>query len=121
RGGGVGGGKAEAPAAAPLWGGPRPALPRCAYWTMSLRLLSGCALTTLRAGLALIMVGSLVNGLMPGRALVAGLWTRLSFNRPGTLNVPGPFLPSCALMRSISASKTSPTCLRVRLVLVAIS
>jgi hypothetical protein len=41
--------------------------------TMALRPLSGCTLTTLRAGLALNMVGWPVKGLMPSRALVAGL------------------------------------------------
>ena len=34
-------------------------------------------LITLRAGLALIMIGCLVAGLNPGRALVAGLCTTL--------------------------------------------
>ena len=43
----------------------------------SLRAFSGMILITLRAGLALIMIGCLVAGLNPGRALVAGLCTTL--------------------------------------------
>lgn len=41
--------------------------------TISLRFFRGRTLTTLRAGLALNVVSSPVNGLMPLRALVAGL------------------------------------------------
>ena len=44
------------------------------------------ARTTLRAGLAWIVIGSPVNGFFPGRALVAGLRTTLSFRRLGTTN-----------------------------------
>src|SRR5690348_11806302 len=40
--------------------------------TMSLRPRSGRTRTTFRAGLALNMTSSLVNGLMPMRAFVAG-------------------------------------------------
>ena len=54
--------------------------------TISLRAFSGSARTTLRAGLAWIVIGSPVNGFVPGRALVAGLRTTLSFRRPGTTN-----------------------------------
>ena len=42
---------------------------------MSFRVLSGRIFTMLRAGLALNMVSSPVKGLMPLRALVAGLRT----------------------------------------------
>jgi hypothetical protein len=62
--------------------------------TISLRAFRGSARTTLRAGLAWIVIGSPVNGFVPGRALVAGLRTTLSFRRPGRTNWPGPFLPS---------------------------
>ncbi len=42
------------------------------YLTISFRLLRGWALTTLRAGWALKVVGSLVKGLIPSRAGLAG-------------------------------------------------
>jgi starch phosphorylase len=45
------------------------------------KALSGWARTTVRAGLALIIIGSPVAGLRPGRALVAGFVTRLIFTR----------------------------------------
>ena len=69
--------------------------------TSSLSDFSRMALTALRAGLALMMVGSLVNGLMPGRALVAGLLTILSLSRPGTTKMPGPFLPRSLAISSL--------------------
>src|SRR2546423_14789215 len=72
--------------------------------TESFRAFRGSALITLRAGLALMSIGSLVNGLMPCLALVAGLLTRFSLIRPGIVNRPGPFLPSSLLMRSVIAS-----------------
>jgi hypothetical protein len=54
--------------------------------TISLRAFSGSARTTLWAGFARIVIGSPVNGFVPGRALVASLRTTLSFRRPGTMN-----------------------------------
>ena len=54
--------------------------------TISMRAISGSARTTLRAGLAWIVIGSPVNGFVPGRAVVAGLRTTLSFKRPGRTN-----------------------------------
>ena len=54
--------------------------------TISLRAFSGSTRTTLWAGLARIVIGSPVNGFVPGRDLVAGLRTTLSFRRPGTMN-----------------------------------
>src|SRR4051812_49991881 len=64
------------------------------YLAKSFRPLRGRTLTTRRAGLALNTCSSLVNGLMPLRALVAGLLTTTIFISPGTVNVPGPFLPT---------------------------
>jgi hypothetical protein len=61
--------------------------------TMFLRFLSGRILMTLRAALALYMVSSPAKGLIPLRALVAGLRTTVSFIRPGTVYMPGPRLP----------------------------
>ncbi len=58
------------------------------------------------------MTSSFVNGLMPLRALVAGLRTTVTFIRPATLQMPGPPLDrSAARMRPI-VSKTETTCLR---------
>src|SRR5581483_9682587 len=107
----------QSPAGAPLVTGPSDR----AYLIISLRTLSGRARTMLRAGLALIVIGSLVNGLMPGRALVAGLWTSFSLIRPGMVNWPGPFLFSWVLTSPARAAKTSATCFRVSLVLLASS
>src|SRR5262249_25504746 len=88
--------------------------------TRSLSALSGRAFTTFRAGFALIMIGSLVNGLMPGFALVAGLRTTLSLSRPGIWKWPGPFLPSSRLIRSLSAENTLEICFFDRPVFSAI-
>src|SRR5687768_10940610 len=79
---------------------------------MSFRAFRGRTLTTRRAGLALNMTSSLVKGLIPLRALVAGLLITLIFIRPGTLNTPGPFLPTALPICFASASKTDDTCLR---------
>src|SRR5262249_3356563 len=87
----------------------------------SLRFFRARARTVLRAGLALKVVFCLVIGWMPSRALVAGLWTFFSFSRPGMVKTPGPFLPSCALIRSVSASKTATTCFLLSWVLVETS
>src|SRR5204863_3930956 len=76
----------------------------------SLSPLRGRILMALRAGLALIMIGCLVAGLKPGRALVAGLCTTLILSRLGTLTTPDPFLPRCLPASSRSASKTDDTC-----------
>ena len=53
--------------------------------TMSLRFFIGRILTMFRAGLALNTVSSPVKGLMPLRALVAGLRITISFIKPGTV------------------------------------
>jgi hypothetical protein len=41
-----------------------------------------------RAGFALKIVGSFVNGLMPSRAFVAGFLMTMNLASPGTMNVP---------------------------------
>src|SRR2546421_5275653 len=79
---------------------------------MSLRALSARTLTTLRAGLALNMTSSLVNGLIPLRALVAGFWMTMIFMRPGTARTPAPFLPTALPISCERESKTDFTCLR---------
>src|SRR6267154_5093662 len=56
--------------------------------TASLTAFTGRALMSLRAGLALNTVGSLVNGLMPLRALVAGFFTTTNFAKPGSTKDP---------------------------------
>jgi hypothetical protein len=73
--------------------------------TRSLSAFMGMARTTFLAGLAWIVIAAPVNGFLPGRALVAGLRTTLSFRRPGRTNWPGPFLPSSLAIRSFSAVK----------------
>src|SRR5262249_48047957 len=70
-------------------------------------------------GLALKVVFLLVIGWMPSRALVAGLWTFFIFARPRMVKTPGPFLPSCCLIRSVRASRTPPTCFLLSWVSVA--
>jgi hypothetical protein len=60
------------------------------YLTISLSALSGSARTTVRFGLALIVIGSPVSGLRPCRALVGAFSTRLILSKPGTLKMPGP-------------------------------
>ena len=50
--------------------------------------LTARILSTLRAGLALNTVGSLVKGLMPWRAFVAGFFTTMNLASPGTTNAP---------------------------------
>jgi hypothetical protein len=72
--------------------------------------LTGTTRTTFLAGLALIVIGSPVNGFLPGFALVAGFRTTLSFSRPGMTNWPGPFLPSSLPISSPSAAKTPAIC-----------
>src|SRR5262245_14076936 len=57
-------------------------------YTASLAALTGRALIIFRAGLALNTVGSLVKGLMPLRALVAGFLMTTNFAKPGTKNAP---------------------------------
>src|SRR5262249_19768563 len=79
------------------------------------------ARTTVRLGLALIIMGSPVCGLRPWRALVASFSTRLILSRPGTVKTPGPFLPISLWMSVTSSSKTVAICLRLCDVLVASS
>src|ERR1700726_3654588 len=61
---------------------------RSLFHTASLAALTGRARMIFRAGLALNTVGSLVNGLMPLRSLVAGFFITTNFAKPGTRNVP---------------------------------
>src|SRR5688572_20865146 len=58
------------------------------YLTKSLSAFSGRILTTLRAGLALKSIGSLVKGLMPLRALVAAFLMTDILARPGRVKLP---------------------------------
>ena len=58
--------------------------------TISFNPFIGLIFTTLLAGLALKVVSSFVNGLIPLRSGVAGLWTTLIFIRPGIVPTPGP-------------------------------
>src|SRR3569832_1295353 len=65
--------------------------PKRDYCTISLSFLRACTFTTVRAGLALILVSSLVLGLLFLCVLVAFFLIVLILNRPGILNSPGPF------------------------------
>jgi hypothetical protein len=56
--------------------------------TASFAAFTGRALMTFRAGLALNSIGSLVKGLMPLRALVAGFLMTTNFAKPGTKKAP---------------------------------
>src|SRR6478672_5933781 len=79
-------------------------------FTIDLRLLSGSARTLRLAGLALNIIFSPVNGLMPSRALVAGFFTTLSLSSPGSVNRPLP--RRLFLTIPLRESNTSFTCLR---------
>ena len=71
--------KAEAPFRTPA---------TLSYHTASFAALTGRALTIFRAGLALNIIGSLVKGLVPLRALVAGFLMTTNFAKPGTRKTP---------------------------------
>src|SRR5215467_4081913 len=58
------------------------------YATASLAAFTGRALTIFRAGFALNIVGSFVNGLMPFRAFVAGFLITTNLANPGTKKAP---------------------------------
>src|SRR5271157_1044400 len=58
------------------------------YDTASLAAFTGRALMIFRAGFALNIVGSFVNGLMPFRAFVAGFLMTTNLADPGTTKAP---------------------------------
>src|SRR6476620_147531 len=58
------------------------------HHTASCAAFTGRALTIFRAGFALNTVGSLVNGLMPARSLVAGFLMTTNFAKPGSRKAP---------------------------------
>lgn len=58
------------------------------YSTISFSFFNGRILTAMDAGLALNMVSSPVNGLMPLRAFFAGFLTVAIFKIPGSTNSP---------------------------------
>src|SRR5260370_38800204 len=61
---------------------------RYSHQTASFAAFTGRALMIFRAGLALNTVGSLVNGLMPARSLLAGFFVPTNFARSGNLSAP---------------------------------
>ena len=61
--------------------------PPC-YATASLTAFTGRARITFLAGLALNIVGSFVNGLMPLRAFVAGFLMTTNFANPAQRRLP---------------------------------
>jgi len=58
------------------------------HQTASFAALTGRTLRIFLAGFALNTVGSLVNGLMPVRSLVAGFLTTMNLAKPGSRNSP---------------------------------
>ena len=58
------------------------------YATASLAAFTGRALMIFRAGLALNIAGSFVNGLMPCRSFVAGFLITTNLANPGTKKAP---------------------------------
>ena len=62
-----------------------------------------------RAGFALNITSSLVKGLIPMRAFVAGFRCTVIRMSPGSLNVPGPALDRSALMMAPITWKTPAT------------
>ena len=72
---------------------------------------SGRTRTTFRAGLALMVIGSFVKGLIPWRCGVAGFFATTNFANPGSTN--RPFFLSSRWPMSVSDSNTDLTCLRV--------
>src|SRR5262249_43937060 len=77
--------------------------------------------TRIDAGFAGIMISAPVAGLRPRRFFVAGRLTARTFNKPGNVNSPTPFLLMWRLINASSSSITESTCLRVSIVAVAIS
>src|SRR6266404_7025860 len=74
------------------------------YYTASFAALTGRALTIFRAGLALNIIDSPVNGFVPWRALVAGFLITTNFANPGTRKTP--FFLSSLYPTVASVSKT---------------
>src|SRR6202022_4325440 len=62
--------------------------PIAKHHTASFAALTGRALTIFRAGLALNIIGSPLNGLVPLRALVAGFLITTNLAKPGTRKTP---------------------------------
>jgi|SRR5689334_2010904 hypothetical protein len=58
------------------------------YITAALTAFTGRALTTFRAGFALKIIGSFVNGLMPLRSFVAGFLMTTNLANPGRTKAP---------------------------------
>ena len=72
---------------APAWGPSLTPSSSCTY-TAILAALTGRALTTFRAGLALKVISSPLNGLTPFRSLVAAFLMTTNLAKPGTTNTP---------------------------------
>src|SRR5262249_28031334 len=68
--------------------------------------------TTFRAGFALMVIGSFVKGLMPGRAFVAGLRFTVMRMSPGTLKTPDPVFERSALIIAPMPMNIAATCRR---------
>ena len=79
------------------------------YCTISFSPFRGETFTTVRAGLAAIMISSPVKGLRPLRALAAGLRTVRIFTRPGSVKVPAPLFFTWRSIVALSSSNTATT------------
>src|SRR5690606_34152499 len=88
---------------------------------ISFSFFSARTVTLTDAGRALIVIGSLVNGLMPCLAFRAGTLRVVIFSRPGNTNSPQPRLFTCRSMMLTRLSNTSLTCFLPRAVPTAIS
>ncbi len=82
------------------------------YAIASLIALAGRALTALLAGFAANVVGSLVNGLIPSRAGLAGFLTTTNLANPGRMNMPFFLSSLCPIW--VSESRTLTTSLRAQ-------
>src|SRR5262249_16124888 len=83
---------------------------RRSYLAISFSVMSVPSFVTLLAGFALMSIGMPVAGVRSMCSSLAGCSFLVILMSPGRTKTPGPFLPSCPLMRVVSASKTSAIC-----------
>ena len=81
---------------------------------MALSFFNANIFTEVRAGFALNIISSLVKGLMPLRALVAGFLIVFILSNPGRVNSPTARFLMCLSMISEHESNTLATCALVR-------
>ena len=86
-----------------------PGTRRDSYSTICFSAFRGTAFTTVRAGLAAIMISSPVKGFRPLRAFVAGLRDVRIFIRPGSVNCPAARFLTWRSIMEFSSSTTATT------------